>query len=92
MASSERLKAAEVLYTRCYNPLDFWEAALPEMTQTQVCVWGCAQAGVLVCPAARQLMCACLQQMIVHACLEAMNLIICVLMSWRAHAVQSSAS
>ncbi|KAF5832617.1 hypothetical protein DUNSADRAFT_11434 [Dunaliella salina] len=35
MSSSERLHAAEVLYTRCYNPLDFWEAALPELSEMQ---------------------------------------------------------
>lgn len=36
MASSERLHAAELLYARCYNPLDFWESALPEMSNAQV--------------------------------------------------------
>jgi len=36
MSSSERLHAAEVMYTRCYNPLDFWETALPELSEMQV--------------------------------------------------------
>jgi hypothetical protein len=40
MSISERLHAAEVLYTRCYNPLDFHETILEELPpmQVRVCV------------------------------------------------------
>jgi hypothetical protein len=38
MAASERLRAAEMLYARCINPLDFWLTALPTMPLAQVSV------------------------------------------------------
>jgi hypothetical protein len=37
MAGSERLRAAEMLYARCINPLDFWLTAVPTMPAAQVC-------------------------------------------------------
>lgn len=36
IALSERMRAAEMLYARCSNPLDFWLQALPKMPAMQV--------------------------------------------------------
>ena len=36
MATSERLRAGEMLYARCVNPLEFWLAALPTLPVLQV--------------------------------------------------------
>jgi hypothetical protein len=38
MAISERLRASEMMYSRCTNPLLFWEEALPTLPTLQVCV------------------------------------------------------
>ncbi|KAG1665959.1 hypothetical protein FOA52_003183 [Chlamydomonas sp. UWO 241] len=38
MAISERLRASEMMYSRCTNPLLFWEEALPTLPALQV--WG----------------------------------------------------
>lgn len=44
MATSERLRAGEMLYARCTNPLDFWLCAMPTLPLLQVGVrvkgWG----------------------------------------------------
>jgi hypothetical protein len=40
MASTERLRAGEMMYARCTNPLLFWELALPTLPTLQV--RGCA--------------------------------------------------
>jgi hypothetical protein len=36
MANSERLRAGEMLYARCVQPLDFWLQVLPTMAPIQV--------------------------------------------------------
>lgn len=41
IALSERMRAAEMLYARCMNPLDFWLQALPRMPAMQVSVRQC---------------------------------------------------
>lgn len=47
MATSERLRAAEMLYARCSNPLHFWERAVPLLPPLQVCFLDyCLSAGL----------------------------------------------
>ena len=36
MASSERIRAAEMLYARCVQPLDFWLDAMPTLPPMQI--------------------------------------------------------
>jgi hypothetical protein len=36
MATSERMRAGEMMYARCTNPLDFWLEALPTLPPMQV--------------------------------------------------------
>ena len=42
MAASERIRAAEMIYARCTQPLDFWLEAMPTLPTLQVGVraWG----------------------------------------------------
>lgn len=50
IALSERMRAAEMLYARCSNPLDFWLQALPKMPAMQVGVRVCVDHSFTLSP------------------------------------------